>query len=281
MTTEITLFGIVDGDNSPFSLKIEPTQTVDDLRDAIKIKLTLRFNHIPYNELVLWSVSIPTGPDQQITLGDLNANEKTKLCYQASRISEVFGANPPQDTIHIIVEQTSAGRKRPIEVGLLTGSPALASKVADFSKEQGKDAPILNGRPFEKAGPPIALFHTVFGAFLRDKSSYIGREDQIDRGFSLEVSQLYNTEHQRLTAIKPTLGNILGDILDAPLFTVGEARSDGVLVTSVGSERAFRMILEGKNEIGTGGSDPTIQIAQYYRTFWSQDNIAVAVRHLE
>jgi hypothetical protein len=124
-------------------------------------------------------------------------------------------------------------------------------------------------------GPPVALFHTVFGEFSRDMNdANLPLTDEIIRiteDFLWESADIYKNEETRLTKIKATLGKVFGDIVDA--ICGNEARSDGVLLTSIGGERAYRMILEEKNEIGIGGCDPTIQFAQYYRTYWSQNNV--------
>ncbi|KAF9084454.1 hypothetical protein BGX27_003808, partial [Mortierella sp. AM989] len=166
-------------------------------------------------------------------------------------------------------------REKSIQAGLATSSPSTASIAAVFSKEQENNAPILIGRPFEQTGPPIALFHTVFGKFLRDindRNLPISDERiKLTEDFLWKSADFYRNGNKRLNAIMETLGYIIGDIVYAVCAST-EARSDGVLVTSVGSQRAYRMILAGKNEIGTGGCDPTIQIAQCYRTYWSQDN---------
>ncbi|RIB19165.1 hypothetical protein C2G38_2015932 [Gigaspora rosea] len=54
-----------------------------------------------------------------------------------------------------------------------------------------------------------------------------------------------------------------------------KCKSDGVFTstTNIDLITAYLGIFKGKNEIGTGGSDPTIQGAIYFRDYWSQSNV--------
>ncbi|RIA92234.1 hypothetical protein C1645_821032 [Glomus cerebriforme] len=45
---------------------------------------------------------------------------------------------------------------------------------------------------------------------------------------------------------------------------------DGLLITKVKTLTAYIALYEGKNEIRTDGYDPSIQVALYYRNYWSQ-----------
>ncbi|KAF9342633.1 hypothetical protein BGX26_007146 [Mortierella sp. AD094] len=56
---DLTLFCLVDGDSTPFSVDIDASKTVDHLKDAIKLKKPNDFNDIDADKLTLWHVSIP------------------------------------------------------------------------------------------------------------------------------------------------------------------------------------------------------------------------------
>ena len=56
------------------------------------------------------------------------------------------------------------------------------------------------------------------------------------------------------------------------MYGKGDSACDGNLMTDVGNQVAYRMILEAKNEIGKGGYDPTIQMSLYYHNYWSQED---------
>ncbi|KAF9344808.1 hypothetical protein BGX26_003865, partial [Mortierella sp. AD094] len=61
-----TLFCLVDGDATPFSIKIPSSDTVDSLKDAIKVKKSPEFDDIAADKLALWHVSIPiVSPDKR------------------------------------------------------------------------------------------------------------------------------------------------------------------------------------------------------------------------
>ncbi|KAF9086616.1 hypothetical protein BGX27_003151, partial [Mortierella sp. AM989] len=101
----IKLFCIIDGDSTAFSVKIEPEDTVDDLKDAIKKKQSPLFDHIRASELNLWSVDVA---DDGIPVNLINVESKTLLTKSTNEISEVFGTTPPKKTIHVIVQRPLA-----------------------------------------------------------------------------------------------------------------------------------------------------------------------------
>ncbi|KAF9433529.1 hypothetical protein BGZ76_009319 [Entomortierella beljakovae] len=315
MLDEIPLFCITDGDATPFCVDILPTKTIDHLKTAIKEKRKPRFDDIAADELTLFQINVPSSPKRPIKLDRLTSQGiNPQELDPTSGISELYEGDPPKKTIHILVQKsgttgvvTSASvagtsflgklprfrspsppqdpdelkrqklfltREQSFKAGIDTSSPSSAAKPSQFSKQQEKN-PILNGRPFAKTGPPIALFHTVFGEFLRDINDVnlplTDYRIKLAEDFLWASADLYKDENARMTTIREILGKIVGDIVDA-VCGGSDSRSNGVLLTSVGDQRAYRMILEGKNEVGAGGCDPTVQLAQYYRTYWSQTN---------
>ncbi|KAF9993305.1 hypothetical protein BGZ80_008193, partial [Entomortierella chlamydospora] len=76
MANEVTLFCIVDGDSTAFSVDILPGKTVDHLKKKIKEEKSKVFSEVDPDELILWHVSIPSTPKRQITLGNLTDEEK-------------------------------------------------------------------------------------------------------------------------------------------------------------------------------------------------------------
>ncbi|KAF9147092.1 hypothetical protein BGX20_006757, partial [Mortierella sp. AD010] len=106
MTSEITLFCIVDGDSTAFSIDIASTKTVDHLKKEIKKDQSPVFDHLRASDLTLWSVNIPCDDDEKpITLVDQTNRKKLRA---TSDISEVFGTAPPKKTIHCIVERPAS-----------------------------------------------------------------------------------------------------------------------------------------------------------------------------
>ncbi|KAF9429855.1 hypothetical protein BGZ76_001088 [Entomortierella beljakovae] len=305
MTTpkKTELFCILDGDSSPFNVKLEADATIDDLKNAIKEDKSPLLDDIRANELLLFQVAIPD-EGTQVNLNKVDSPRP--LVSATAEISEVFGTSQAKKTIHVIVQRPSAAvvtstpaadttisnpsppqdpeeskrqklfetREQSFQAGIDTSSPCSAAKPSRFSEQQEKN-PIFNGRPFAKTGPPIALLHTVFGEFLRDinDANLPLTDDRIKltENFVWSSTDLYRYEKARMTTVKEILEEFFGDAMDA-VCGGSYSRSNGVLLTSVGDQQVYRLILVGRNEIGVGGCDPTVQLAQYYRTCWSQTN---------
>ncbi|KAF9152944.1 hypothetical protein BGX20_005034 [Mortierella sp. AD010] len=113
--------------------------------------------------------------------------------------------SPPVDVDVIKRQKMLQEREKSFQAGLATSSPSSAAKPHGFSRRQEKD-PIYNGRPFEKSGPPVALFHTVFGEFLRDINNV--NLPLTNDGISLteellwDSADIYKREDQHLAKIK-------------------------------------------------------------------------------
>ncbi|CAG8797757.1 2770_t:CDS:2, partial [Gigaspora rosea] len=170
--------------------------------------------------------------------------------------------------------------------GLEANSPSVGSKPPEFFRNQ-RSCPILNGRPFENTGPPITLYHIIFSQFLGDLSN---ANIEIPSDFLLWIDDLiyaatdsYVEEEDRNQKMRIMFLDKLGTV---SVIEYGQGRmkckSDGVFTstTNIDLITAYLGIFKGKNEIGTGGSDPTIQGAIYFRDYWSQSNNAAALRPL-
>ncbi|KAG0028113.1 hypothetical protein BGZ82_008617, partial [Podila clonocystis] len=107
MTSNIILFCVVDGDahSRAFSVEIDPTKTVDHLKKLIKAEKTNDFSDIDADKLTLWKVSISDDgdDDERLILFD-RVSEKKKL-KTTTKLSKVFDAELPEDTIHILVRR--------------------------------------------------------------------------------------------------------------------------------------------------------------------------------
>ncbi|KAG0053457.1 hypothetical protein BGZ83_001062 [Gryganskiella cystojenkinii] len=101
----IRLFCVVDRDTSTkaFPVKIEPTETIGELKDAVKTALSRHFNDIDANELILWNFSIP---DDGLTV-QLNSLRKSndEQLKGTSTLRDVFGPEKNNKTIRVIVER--------------------------------------------------------------------------------------------------------------------------------------------------------------------------------
>jgi Crinkler effector protein N-terminal domain len=108
MTDIVTLFCLVEGESTAnaFTIKIPPTNTIDDLKKLIKKGKSPKFDDIAADKLKLWSVSIPA--DDANTLKNLvlenNKDNGVQELLPMDDIADVFPA-PPKKYIHIIVER--------------------------------------------------------------------------------------------------------------------------------------------------------------------------------
>ncbi|KAG9120965.1 hypothetical protein FRC07_003280, partial [Ceratobasidium sp. 392] len=134
---------------------------------------------------------------------------------------------------------------------------------------------IMNGRPAERNGLPIGLYHPVFDKFLsRLETTDLSSIPSGTRTVFLDnLKKLLNASpaiyskeigpNGRDIAIRGHLSTLLGFAMDS--VDLNGAKPDGVVS---GSNGAVYMMIEVKNEIGTGGSDPTIQGAISYVKHW-------------
>ncbi|KAK3846355.1 MAG: hypothetical protein J3R72DRAFT_486623 [Linnemannia gamsii] len=106
-TNTLTLFCLISGEHASraFPVEVSSSKTVGALKDAIISKKPNAFEHIDANDLVLWRVSIPDDDDLSIPLDSVSEKKKLKA---TTKLSKVFDAELPEDTIHIVVERPQA-----------------------------------------------------------------------------------------------------------------------------------------------------------------------------
>ncbi|GJJ67990.1 hypothetical protein EMPS_00336 [Entomortierella parvispora] len=108
LTNNLTLFCLVEGDSTPFPIKIELTSSIGELKDEIKLKKTPEFDDIAADRLTLWRVSIPVAPlneRRSVSLKDFNSAAELD---PTDDVSDVFKETPPKKTIHVIVQPPSS-----------------------------------------------------------------------------------------------------------------------------------------------------------------------------
>jgi hypothetical protein len=155
------------------------------------------------------------------------------------------------------------------------GPPSSVAKAPAFKKEQQENH-LLNGRPDgTREGLPVGLYSPVFDNFsaaLKTEPDEFDLRNTIHRTISTlctHAVDIYGTEEGRWNVIKPLLQVILGAPIEHKKTATGAA-SDGVICSQVAGRQVFRAIFEIKNEIGTGGCDPSVQGAFSYRNYYSQ-----------
>ena len=137
---------------------------------------------------------------------------------------------------------------------------------------------MLIGRPFDKQGLPVGLYHPIFDEFealLNDPTTtnYIthGQLSKISE-FCTAAVAIYRKEKDRVDAMSDLLGNILYPPI-TPIHTASNALSDGTIVTIAHGMSLYRAILEWKNDMGEGGCDPVKQGCFSFRDYWVQPNV--------
>ena len=105
----LNIFCVIEGETTSFPVEIESTKTVGHLKDAIKAKKSNYFEKIDADDLTLWRVSIPILPKKDrkaISLADVSSKEELD---EATKLSNIFDAELPEETIHIIVQPPQSG----------------------------------------------------------------------------------------------------------------------------------------------------------------------------
>ena len=222
----------------------------------------------------------------------------------AFRVSRYFSVNPPEEHLHLIVQVPAFGdeqrniltplrnlslssprrrigytasslrskQKTNVETVNSMRGPSSAAKPAYLLENNDGPNPVIrNLRPSHARGPPISLFHDVFAQFVRDSanvtvptsSQYI---DTIVR-FMAAATALYKNEDARQNAISPLLEELVGC-----RFRKFDTNNDAHIDDASHVDEIFcTLIAEYKNEIGTGGTDGSIQVS-FGHAKWAAQN---------
>ena len=112
----LNIFCVIEGETKSFSVDIERTKTVDHLKKAIKADQSPDLDHINPKNLTLWRVSIPDDDKLPALLASFTEeqnllnflSDKLKL-RPTMKISSVFDAKLPEETIHVFVQLPQSG----------------------------------------------------------------------------------------------------------------------------------------------------------------------------
>jgi Crinkler effector protein N-terminal domain len=113
------LLCIVIGEKAPFSIKIDDTELVDDLKDAIKKKKEHTLGAFDADALNLYKINVNISNDDTYDkmIHDISRSDYKKWKLNPSfKVSEYSGETGfPEKTIHILVDFPSG---EPIDQGL-------------------------------------------------------------------------------------------------------------------------------------------------------------------
>ncbi|GJJ68053.1 hypothetical protein EMPS_00399 [Entomortierella parvispora] len=98
-------FCVVDKETAnPFSVDAHSSETVHDLKRAIKVEISDTLKGVEARDLTLWSVSIPFhGDKMNIDIGNMLETDKEQL-KATTKLYKIFGTELAEDTIHVIVQ---------------------------------------------------------------------------------------------------------------------------------------------------------------------------------
>lgn len=160
-------------------------------------------------------------------------------------------------------------------------APSSAAKVSALRSIQkpSRVNAVYNCRPLDLYGPPIQIYHPVFASFIRDSLDTRAEltPDILDTALHLINSSLwfYKDELRRRAAlVKLRFWGSMSTIE----FDIGKTAICPNGVLTVEHPKGNKMvveIVELKNEIGEGGSDPIMQAERSYASIVCSPNVSV------
>jgi hypothetical protein len=148
--------------------------------------------------------------------------------------------------------------------------PSDAGQPRQFEDLQGNPREqIFCSRPREVADPiPVTLLEPIFAQFVDDCRCEDYELTDDDHAFAVELShemcKFQPSEPVRMDKFRKIF-HAHGITLHAGTIGHSQVSTDGHLLDGT----HVKVILEGKNEIGSGGAEPFLQSLLYYRKFLS------------
>ncbi|KAF9159109.1 hypothetical protein BGX20_003103, partial [Mortierella sp. AD010] len=125
----LTPLCIEDGKATPFSVKIDRGEIVDELKKVIKTEKPIDFHDVDADQLKLFKVSIPLAPLNERKPIPLNQVDSATELDPTDDLFDVFKETPPKKTIHIIVHRPPQVHV-PVPARALTPVPTHAMDVS-------------------------------------------------------------------------------------------------------------------------------------------------------
>ncbi|CAG8650765.1 6415_t:CDS:1, partial [Paraglomus brasilianum] len=156
-------------------------------------------------------------------------------------------------------------------------APSTSARHSVFFKTVQNPPTVLNHRPYNCLGPPVIFYNDVFSKFIADfrneKLPILQDVLHVVDPLLESMARSYQGENKRLEALRSHLSTIIW--LLQSIKNDDETVADSVITVPIESlhEAAMLVLLEVKNEIGTGVSDPTTQGALSYVQRWAQERL--------
>jgi len=104
-----TIYCILAGEKNPFPVEIESNETVGALKDKIKGELGSEFNSIAAWKFELYQIDMFHDANTTRSMKEMSEGLPDAL-WATEKLSKVYEATPPEETIHILVQVPSNGK---------------------------------------------------------------------------------------------------------------------------------------------------------------------------
>ncbi|KAG2339563.1 hypothetical protein BDR05DRAFT_938849 [Suillus weaverae] len=279
-----------DDPNCIFAVDIGETQTVGELRQVIKDKCKIEFDHVAAKSLTLWKVDLPVDEMIEHNLSSLTLDPKQYLS-PVDEMLEVFSKIPEDEHLHIVIQGPPAERgcinvvvrhpavarhitavdRRFAYLKKGTGTPSAGAKPSAFSIKQDEQEYLCTA-----ADPvPVTLLESIFAEFVDDCQNRqpTACDNEFVRQLSENMSSFYSDELTRMSVFRQVLHDY-GIILDISMVNSTKCTTVGRLLSTNG--KFMQVIVKGKNEIGSGAAEPFAEAMLYYRKFLEDSKIEIA-----
>ncbi|KAG8813639.1 hypothetical protein FRC17_001475, partial [Serendipita sp. 399] len=146
-----TVFCLIIGEDTPFSVTIQPKATIDELKKNIKDE-TRTLANVDHKRLLLYKVNIPDDDSLMETAMKFTLDPKSVL-KATKRLSTIFPEPPPEDAVHLLVNISNKAPPKILPTGIASLGP-LSRKRDEEAKSLIKNS--------------ILRLQVIISAYLRD-----------------------------------------------------------------------------------------------------------------
>ncbi|KAG1804344.1 hypothetical protein EV424DRAFT_1580656 [Suillus variegatus] len=261
-----------------FEIEIALTESVSGLQKVIKDAKMQHFHHVNTDDLKLWKINL-----DDLHLLHTIGGESMEL-KPSTKLSTMFTDGVDDRCVHVVVQRPPIARLFPIVEQCLaylkkvTCAPSTGARLTALSQMQEKQEYLCN-RPRRAVDPVlVTLLEPIFAQFVDDcqKRQPTNHDNNLVWRLSETMCAFYNDELARMNAFWDVLRECGGITLNPSMVGATKSITDGHLMSS---NRSFvEVILEGKNEIGSGAAEPFVEAMLYHHKFMAESKSEIANR---
>ncbi|CAG8766092.1 12788_t:CDS:2, partial [Gigaspora margarita] len=251
-----------------FEINIGTDNNLYELKKLIKEKTRPRFDNFDSCQLILWHVNVDFREISNIN--DILSDEN-KLINLINKVEKTF-SNIKGKNIHVVIGVPYIEQSKNVEKIWKYPFPssfALINNLYDYhNHEQG----ILIYRPSNCIGIPLMLYNSAFSYF---KTNFNDKDLPMDKDhyqWTLNcirtMANIYSGEKSRWEEFRERLEELFNKYIK--ILILDETSNNGCLDLNLHSFNVLYLLVEIKNEIGTGKCDPTTHAAAFYAKFYAQ-----------